>query len=185
MGERSKQTKGARGRGGFRWLALPGDGVGVGAVEVPELLDLADELAQRGHLPHRRAAGAASARRRRPPPRSAPLCLSLSLSLSPPLLLLLFRVGSGRGFPSARLAPPPFPRSAKWTRTAAERSGAGDGVRAPRASRVPCACAPWLRALAVAGVLVRFAFACWLGFIGSVIGWRLLGWVWCGLSKHQ
>jgi hypothetical protein len=36
---------------------LPGEeGVGIGAVEVPELLDLADELPQCGHLPHLPAA---------------------------------------------------------------------------------------------------------------------------------
>ena len=51
-------TKGTRGRE----VLLPGERVGVGAVEVPELLHLADELAQRGHLPHLR-------RRRRPPRR--------------------------------------------------------------------------------------------------------------------
>jgi hypothetical protein len=48
---------------------LPGEGVGVGAVEVPELLDLADELPQRGHLPHVPAAAGAAKRRRRPPAR--------------------------------------------------------------------------------------------------------------------
>jgi hypothetical protein len=42
---------------------LPGEeGVGVGAVEVPELLDLADELPQRGHLPHLPAAAGLLAR---------------------------------------------------------------------------------------------------------------------------
>jgi len=51
---------------------LPGERVGVGAVEVPELLHLADELAQRGHLPHLRL----------PLPASPPRPLQ-SLSLSP------------------------------------------------------------------------------------------------------
>ena len=82
-------TKGGGARGGFRWFALPGEGVGVGAVEVPELLDLADELAQRGHLPHRLAAGLLAAPR-------------LSLTLSP--LLLPGRIGA-----SARLSPPSLP----------------------------------------------------------------------------
>jgi hypothetical protein len=61
---------------------LPGERVGVGAVEVPELLHLADELAQRGHLPHLR-----------PPPASSPRPLS-SLPLLPPS-----RVELGLGAP--------------------------------------------------------------------------------------
>ena len=126
-------TKGGGARGGFRWFALPGEGVGVGAVEVPELLDLADELAQRGHLPHRLAAGAASARRRRPPRRAPSLPHSLSSSSS----------GSDRGFRSTLAPLPPFP-PASLNGPGRQRSGEGDGV-SPRAVCVralssPCGC---------------------------------------------
>jgi hypothetical protein len=98
MGERSNQRgrcERNRGEEAFGSFALPGDGLGVRAVEVPELLHLADELAQCGHLPHRLAAGAASTRRRRPPRRTPSLPHSLSSSSGG------CRVGA-----SARLSPP-------------------------------------------------------------------------------